>query len=65
MVPTRGFSSLSMEGGALHDPVSDKAFIDELKKRLDPGIRIIEVDTHLNTPEFAQAVVDALHEAEG
>jgi uncharacterized protein (UPF0261 family) len=62
VVPTKGFSSLSVEGGALHDPVSDKAFIDELKKKLDPEIEIIEVETHINTPEFARAVVELLRQ---
>lgn len=63
LVPLRGFSSLSVEGGALHDPVADKVFIDELKKILDPGIKILEVDTHINTQEFAAAVVEALEES--
>jgi uncharacterized protein (UPF0261 family) len=61
VIPTRGFSSLSVEGGSLYDPVSDKAFVDALRKNLDPGIEVITVDTHINTPEFAKAVVEALN----
>ena len=60
IIPIKGFSSISVEGGALHDPDSDKIFIDELRENLDPAIEIIEVDTHINTPEFARAVLDAL-----
>jgi len=60
IIPTKGFSSISVEGGAIHDPVSDQVFIDELREKLDPEIEMIEVDTHINTPEFAQAVVSAL-----
>jgi len=60
IVPTKGFSSISVKGGALYDPISDKTFIDEFRENLDPEIDIIEIDTHINTPEFAQAVVDAL-----
>ena len=60
IIPKKGFSSLSMEEGALHDPSSDKVFLHELKKHLDPEIKIVEVDTHINTPEFAQAVVEVL-----
>jgi uncharacterized protein (UPF0261 family) len=63
IIPTRGFSSLSVEEGALYDPDSDRAFIQGLKENLDPEISIIEIDTHINTPEFAMSVVDALHEA--
>jgi uncharacterized protein (UPF0261 family) len=60
IIPTKGFSSLSIERGALYDPVSDHAFIEKFRRSLDPEIEIIEVDTHINTPEFARAVVDAL-----
>jgi uncharacterized protein (UPF0261 family) len=60
IIPTKGFSSLSIEGGALYDPISDQVFIKEFRRSLDPEIEIIEVDTHINTPEFARAVVDAL-----
>jgi uncharacterized protein (UPF0261 family) len=63
VVPTKGFSSLSVEGGALCDPACDRVFIDELKNNLDPGIEVIEVNTHINTPEFARAVVDALNKS--
>ena len=60
VVPTRGFSSLSVEGGSLFDPASDQAFVDALKEHLDPEIEIISVDTHINTPAFADRVVAAL-----
>jgi len=62
VIPLKGFSSLSIEGGALYDPVSDQAFIDEFRKQIHPDIEIIEVGTHINTPEFAQVVVKILKE---
>jgi len=62
IIPAKGFSSISVEGGAIHDPDSDKTFIDELRKNLDPAIEIIEVDTHINTPEFARAAIDVLEQ---
>ena len=62
LIPLRGFSSLSVEGGQLHDPEVDRAFIAALKEYLNPEIEVIEVDTHINTPEFAQAVTAALGE---
>jgi len=63
LIPTRGFSSLSGEGGALYDPEADKAFLVELRNRLDPDIKIVEVDAHINTPEFAEAIVAALKDS--
>jgi len=60
VIPTQGFSSISVKGGALYDPDLDRAFIDELRKNLDPEIEIIEVETHINTPEFGHSVVETL-----
>jgi uncharacterized protein (UPF0261 family) len=65
VIPKKGFSSLSVEGGALHDPVVDQVFIDALKKYLSPEIKILEVDSDINKPEFARVVVEALKESLG
>jgi uncharacterized protein (UPF0261 family) len=63
VIPLKGFSSLSVEGGPLHDPVSDAAFSPALRSRLDPEIEVIEVDADINSPIFARAVADALSRA--
>jgi uncharacterized protein (UPF0261 family) len=60
LIPGRGFSSLSVEGGPLRDPVSDKVFVTVLRKQLNPGIEIIEMDADINSREFAKAVVNTL-----
>ncbi|HUS70433.1 MAG TPA: Tm-1-like ATP-binding domain-containing protein [Anaerolineae bacterium] len=60
LIPTQGWSKLSVEGADLHEPDTDKVFVQELRRNLKPEIEIIELDTHLNTPEFAKAAVDAL-----
>lgn len=62
VIPTQGFSSLSVKGGALYDPDLDRAFMDALRKNLDPEIEIIEVETHINTREFGRSVVEALQQ---
>lgn len=59
LVPMQGFSVLGVAGGPLHEPDTDAAFVAELKKQFDPDIEVIELETHLNTPEFATAVVQA------
>ena len=63
VIPQKGFSSLSVEGGALYDPAADKAFVDALRKHLDPEIKVIEVSTDINNAQFAKAVVEALKES--
>ena len=63
IIPLRGFSSLSVEGGPLYDPASDKMFTHTLKKCLDPEIEIIEIDSDINSKEFAAAVAKTLMQA--
>ncbi len=60
IVPLRGFSSLSVEGGPLYDPDSDKVFTATMKKCLNPEIEIIEIDSDINSREFAAVVVETL-----
>ncbi|HTY64107.1 MAG TPA: Tm-1-like ATP-binding domain-containing protein [Acidobacteriota bacterium] len=64
IIPLKGFSSLSEEGGPLYDPDSDRAFAVSMKKILDPEIDITEVEAELNSRAFAAAVVRALREAQ-
>jgi uncharacterized protein (UPF0261 family) len=63
VIPLKGFSSLSVEGGPLFDPEADRVFSAVLKIRLDPEIEVIEVDSDINSPMFARAVADALSRA--
>jgi uncharacterized protein (UPF0261 family) len=65
IIPLRGFSSLSVKNGPLYDPESDKMFAITLKKCLDPEIEIIEVDSDINSKEFAAAVAETLLQALG
>jgi uncharacterized protein (UPF0261 family) len=63
IIPLRGFSSLSVEGGPLYDPETDKMFGKTLKKNLSPEIEIIEVDSDINSKPFAAAVARTLMKA--
>ena len=63
IIPLKGFSSLSVEGGPLYDPASDEAFTVTLKKCIDPEIEIIEVDSDINSRLFAGTVAEALSQA--
>jgi len=62
LIPTQGWSTLSVQGADLYEPETDRVFSAELKKHLKPDIEVIELETHLNTAEFARAAVDALDE---
>ena len=60
IIPLRGFSSISLEHGPLYEPETDKIFAQTLKKSLDPEIEIIEIDSDINSKEFAEAVTNTL-----
>ncbi len=63
LIPLRGFSSLGVYGGPLHDPACDEVLAKVLKEHLDPEIDVVEVDADINSPVFAEAVADALKRA--
>jgi uncharacterized protein (UPF0261 family) len=62
LIPLKGWSSLDREGGALYDPEADRAFVETLKKKLHPDVPVVEVDLHLNTPEFGKEAVELFHQ---
>lgn len=58
LIPLKGWSSLDREGMPLYDPEANRAFVEELKIYLEPKIDLLELDLHLNTPEFAEEAVN-------
>jgi uncharacterized protein (UPF0261 family) len=58
LIPLRGWSSLSVQGQPLCDPDANRLFVEELKRQLKPEIEVRELDMHLNSQEFAMAVVE-------
>jgi uncharacterized protein (UPF0261 family) len=59
-IPTRGWSTLSVQGAELYEPETDAVFAPALKDHLRPDIEVSEKDTELNSPEFAAVLVEAL-----
>jgi uncharacterized protein (UPF0261 family) len=62
LIPLKGWSSLDREGGPLYDPEANQAFVDTLKKQLNSDVPVVEVDLHLNTPEFGKEAVELFHQ---
>jgi uncharacterized protein (UPF0261 family) len=62
LIPLGGWSSLDRRGTDFYDPELDRIFVDELKKKLKRDIEVKEADIDLDTPEFAQVIVDAFNE---
>jgi uncharacterized protein (UPF0261 family) len=65
IIPLGGWSSLDRRGTDFYDAELDRVFVDELRKRLKPDIEVREVDSDLETPEFARAIADAFNEIMG
>ncbi len=60
LLPLRGVSAIDREGQPFHDPAADTALFDALRRHVGDGVVVRELDLHINDPEFADAVADAL-----
>jgi uncharacterized protein (UPF0261 family) len=60
LIPLKGVSQLDSPGGAFWDPLADRACFEAIKKNLEPGIPIIEMDNNINDPEFANRAAETL-----
>ena len=60
VVPTLGWSSLSVKGADLHDPEADAAFVPALREKLDPSIAVDEEPLALNTEKFGRLLARRL-----
>jgi uncharacterized protein (UPF0261 family) len=60
LIPNQGFAEYDSEGGIFHDPEAIKAFIEALQANIEPKVEVIELDMHINDPEFARKAVAIL-----
>jgi uncharacterized protein (UPF0261 family) len=59
-IPMRGVSEIDVAGKPFHAPETLRAFTDCLKANLRKDIPVIEMDTDINDPAFAEATTRAL-----
>jgi uncharacterized protein (UPF0261 family) len=57
VLPLGGVSMIDAPGKPFHDPDADRALFDALRGALDPRVRVVEVDAHVNDPAFADVLV--------
>jgi uncharacterized protein (UPF0261 family) len=62
LIPRRGISVISAEGGPFHDAAADAALFSALETSLRPDIPRRSFDCDINDPTFARACVEALLE---
>jgi uncharacterized protein (UPF0261 family) len=56
VLPLRGMSIAGVAGGSMHDPEGDRVLFDAIRGGLRADVRLVEVDRHVNEPEFAEVV---------
>jgi uncharacterized protein (UPF0261 family) len=60
LVPLRGVSAIDREGQPFWLPEADRALFQSIRNWVSPDVKLIELDLHINDPEFARAAVDML-----
>jgi uncharacterized protein (UPF0261 family) len=58
-IPLRGFSFPDRENLPHWEPEGNRAFIESLKAHLHPSIPWVELDAHINDPEFIDPLANA------
>jgi uncharacterized protein (UPF0261 family) len=62
LVPMKGFSAFDHPDGPLHDPAAPLLFVKMLEKILDDYANLKTLPYHINDPQFARAIIEALQE---
>ncbi len=63
LVPLRGVSAMDKPGGPFYSQPALDAYRGALKESLDPAIRLVELDAHINDDAFAHAAAELLLES--
>jgi uncharacterized protein (UPF0261 family) len=63
LVPLQGVSAIDKVGAPFYSQEALEAWRSGLKGALDPGIRVIELDAHINDDAFARAAAELLMES--
>ena len=62
LMPLRGVSAIDSTGLPFAWPEADSSYLDALKASLDPRIRLVEIDAHINDEGFARDAASCLLE---
>jgi len=52
---------IATPGGPFHDAAADEALFAAVRANAGPDVELIEMDTDINDPAFADAMVAKLH----
>jgi uncharacterized protein (UPF0261 family) len=57
VLPLRGVSAIDLPGQPFHDPQADHELFDAIRTHINPKVKLVEVDAHINDPAFAARLV--------
>jgi uncharacterized protein (UPF0261 family) len=60
ILPLKGVSMIDAEGQPFYSPEADAALFDAIRANIGDRVELIELDLHINDPEFAAAVAERL-----
>lgn len=60
LLPLRGISAIDVEGGPFWWPEADQALFQSIRNWVAPPVKVVELDLHINDPEFARTAADLL-----
>jgi uncharacterized protein (UPF0261 family) len=60
LIPQKGVSAIDKEGGPFWWPEADQALFQSIRNWISPSVQLIELDLHINDPEFAQTAANTL-----
>jgi uncharacterized protein (UPF0261 family) len=63
LIPLQGVSAIDKLGGPFYSQEALNAYRRALEAELDPTIRVVEFDAHINDEVFARVAVDLLMES--
>ncbi|ANK76309.1 hypothetical protein FA04_27360 (plasmid) [Ensifer adhaerens] len=57
ILPLKGIQEWDQPDEPLFEPEALDAFIDEMRRSIPSGVALLEVDSHINAPEFSKAAL--------
>jgi len=62
LLPLSGVSAIDRNGQPFEDPVARLALFDAIRKKMHGHVELLEMDCHINDPQFAEAAAQKLIE---
>jgi uncharacterized protein (UPF0261 family) len=59
-VPLGGISMIATPGGPFYDAAADEALFSAVRANVGPNVELIELESDINDPTFAEAMVAKL-----